>query len=823
MKRCVLALLLFVVLLSSLPVLADSPIYTEWLWDSAPAVAYNSQDREFLVVWNMYNYLYPPADARFFGPVMGQLMKESGAMVGLPFEIFSAGVLPDVVYNEAKNEYLVVVERSLNSVGQRVSALGLVVGGPTILIENARFPKVAYNSLAQKYLVAGAWPVGSGTCDIQIFTRQVSGNGQPEGSPALIYEEGSESCGYGRKYAVAYAPIVSGNTPQGRYLLARIAADDVYLIMLDSQGLAMNTLCNYGPTNCRPVIPFQHSLVGRALNIDVAYGATGGNPVFFLVWGDTDNEFQGEPWTGIWGGIVDAEKEMYYKEQAVQNDIFPISYQYSHYATDEYAEEWNPAVDYNAEADRFVVVWRETPGTDPRDLTNVNHIRANTSDGYRIPPFQNLAISSTAGSENPKMPCVASSTATGTCLIAWEDHRNLFGIGDIYGSFLNSATRTLSDTQPPESRSERSYWKGVAAGGYHSLGLYYKGALSGSNLMAWGDNDYGQLGLGVQTRRLRPSKVRSYADWTAVVANFRYSLGIRSDGSLWAWGDNFNGQLGLGDQTLRLSPEKVGPYSDWISVAAGGLHSLGFRSDGTLWAWGYNNFGQLGLGDQTLRLSPVKVEPYSDWIAVAAGFWHSLGIRSDGTLWAWGYNYFGQLGLRNQTLRLSPVKVEPYSDWISVAAGGGHSLGIRSDGALWAWGYNYFGQLGLGDQTLRLSPVKVEPYSDWIAIAARGDHCLGIRSDGTLWAWGNNDYGQLGLGDQTRRLSPEKVGSYSDWIAVAAGGTHSLGIRSDGTLWAWGQNSSGQLGLGGTTDRYEPTPVPLPIAAMPYLYLLLFD
>ena len=51
---------------------------------------------------------------RFFGPVMGQLVKESGQRIGQPFEIFTAGVLPDVAYNAARNEYLVVTEQLFN-------------------------------------------------------------------------------------------------------------------------------------------------------------------------------------------------------------------------------------------------------------------------------------------------------------------------------------------------------------------------------------------------------------------------------------------------------------------------------------------------------------------------------------------------------------------------------------------------------------------------------------------------------------------------------------------------------------------------------------
>lgn len=110
-KHVFMALLIGVFLFDSVAALADGPIYQGVLWDAAPAAAYNSQDQEFLVVWNVFNPLYPPNDVRFFGPVMGQFVNESGQRIGKPFEIFDAGVQADVAYNADKNEYLVVAER----------------------------------------------------------------------------------------------------------------------------------------------------------------------------------------------------------------------------------------------------------------------------------------------------------------------------------------------------------------------------------------------------------------------------------------------------------------------------------------------------------------------------------------------------------------------------------------------------------------------------------------------------------------------------------------------------------------------------------------
>ena len=59
--------------------------------------------------------------------------------------------------------------------------------------------------------------------------------------------------------------------------------------------------------------------------------------------------------------------------------------------------------------------------------------------------------------------------------------------------------------------------------------------------------------------------------------------------------------------------------ADFVAVAAGARHSLGLKADGSIVAWGWNNYGQCDV--------PA---PNTDFVAVAAGVWHSLGLKSDG-------------------------------------------------------------------------------------------------------------------------------------------------------------------------------------------------
>ena len=64
----------------------------------------------------------------------------------------------------------------------------------------------------------------------------------------------------------------------------------------------------------------------------------------------------------------------------------------------------------------------------------------------------------------------------------------------------------------------------------------------------------------------RPGGDRNH--WVAVAAGYYHSLGLKADGSLWAWGDNVFGQLGLGsaDTAPHPTPVQVGTETNWLAV-----------------------------------------------------------------------------------------------------------------------------------------------------------------------------------------------------------------------------------------------------------------
>lgn len=80
----------------------------------------------------------------------------------------------------------------------------------------------------------------------------------------------------------------------------------------------------------------------------------------------------------------------------------------------------------------------------------------------------------------------------------------------------------------------------------------FSAALSEDNeLFIWGKSAFGEFIL--------PHRVRSVSDM--YIQDFNVSTGgmiiILSNGSLYSWGDNKYGQLGLGDHESRISPTEI--------------------------------------------------------------------------------------------------------------------------------------------------------------------------------------------------------------------------------------------------------------------------
>jgi alpha-tubulin suppressor-like RCC1 family protein len=150
-------------------------------------------------------------------------------------------------------------------------------------------------------------------------------------------------------------------------------------------------------------------------------------------------------------------------------------------------------------------------------------------------------------------------------------------------------------------------------------------ATSTGGLLAWGNNSSGQLGIGHRGGLSRvPVRVHLPRGVKVVSASAgqTHVLALTTTGRVLAWGDNEQGQLGIGSRQDRNVPVFVHlPNGAHItSIAAGQFHSLALTRGGKILGWGDDAYGQMGDGGFNDFLSPGPISvPTNKVLAIGAG------------------------------------------------------------------------------------------------------------------------------------------------------------------------------------------------------------
>jgi alpha-tubulin suppressor-like RCC1 family protein len=349
----------------------------------------------------------------------------------------------------------------------------------------------------------------------------------------------------------------------------------------------------------------------------------------------------------------------------------------------------------------------------------------------------------------------------------------------------------------------------VPGGFFHTCAI-----LSDGTLWCWGANVTGEVGDGTTQLRSSPTQVNLSGAVTAVSASgtpgttsyLANTCAIRADKSLWCWGDNSFGQLGVGDTNGRTGPQAVKlPNSvQVVQVAVGGGQVCAVDTGANLWCWGANKYGQIGNGNTTNATTPSQVA--SSIASVSAGFTHTCAVSTGGALTCWGSDTWGELGNGTTTgsnANTAPVPVSSLTGVAEVSAGV-YTTCARTGTSVSCWGLNNDGQLGIGNTSGQTSPFSVT--LPGVKLLAQGGHTAGAVTSSGLFMWGSNLYGQLGDGSNTDEHSPESV-NFASAAALDVGEASACALTTPGLLYCWGSNENGQLGNGTMNDSKMPARV----------------
>ena len=245
----------------------------------------------------------------------------------------------------------------------------------------------------------------------------------------------------------------------------------------------------------------------------------------------------------------------------------------------------------------------------------------------------------------------------------------------------------------------------VSVGNGHACAL-----LADGRLVCWGGNPFGQLGIGNTDDSLKG--IPEYPALTgvrSVYAGTNDTCAIMADSSLYCWGDNQWGQLGIGSLATSSIPHNVPGLARVNAVTEGERHACAILDGGAVWCWGWGFAGD-AIIDGSYGLygwSPV-VESWVSGpaIGIAGGDDWTCALLSDRSVQCWG---FTPIANNTSTLR-GPRTVPCISNVRALDVGGEFACAIRDDGSVKCWGTNEHGQLGNGSTTGSEYPVRVRGF-----------------------------------------------------------------------------------------------------------------
>ena len=294
-----------------------------------------------------------------------------------------------------------------------------------------------------------------------------------------------------------------------------------------------------------------------------------------------------------------------------------------------------------------------------------------------------------------------------------------------------------------------------------------------------GNNSDGSLGLESDQNIVKKptlNKELSGKQLVDIAPGLQHCIGLTSSGQCYSWGQNTYGQLGVGNTKESKQPLLIKKLSNLTvtQISCGSYHSMALTSDGKVFIWGDNRYNLLfGTFHKKIKI-PTEVEFFDQIevtiVSISCGVSHLMALSKKGQLFVWGNNQFGQLGRNNSKNSIKETRVKPLQGFVSISeaiCGPNHSLILTTDGEVYGFGLNSEGQIGIGstdNQTvpLRLSfPLRIKDIISYY----ESETSIAVSMDNKCFVWGLVGK-QTVLRPKAIPESPERLfdiyGKYSD-------------------------------------------------------------
>ena len=315
-----------------------------------------------------------------------------------------------------------------------------------------------------------------------------------------------------------------------------------------------------------------------------------------------------------------------------------------------------------------------------------------------------------------------------------------------------------------------------------------------------------------------------------------FIIAIDDEQNLWGWGNNNYGNLGIGSEEDRAYPTKINTSflneeETMVHVSTSDQHSLLMTSENRVFGFGYAGYWSLGI-DPTINdriLSPLELTipllENETILNVWADSYTSWVLTSTGRLLVTGENYDGITGVSTPdsdvVMGFTEVPFPSFADEevvVDFSKGNYAYFAISNLGNVFSWGYDWESRLVLGfvDEDPVSIPSKVTfpgllTNEFVMEISLYSDAVVALTNQHRVFGIGETDDGELAPPefDLDPYTTPQLIDlSFLDagdkLVTVIAGFDHTVFYTESGKIYQVGDNGDGQLGTGDNEDSIVP-------------------
>lgn len=323
--------------------------------------------------------------------------------------------------------------------------------------------------------------------------------------------------------------------------------------------------------------------------------------------------------------------------------------------------------------------------------------------------------------------------------------------------------------------------------------------------------------------------------------NACHSVIVTDDGDVMTFGRNDKGQLGLGDTETRITPTPIEAFKNIniVAAACGRSHTLFLDSNGIVYSCGDNKMGQCGTNQMAVQqiVTPTRIafKENKPVVRIACGAEFSMIVDIDGRLYSFGHPEHGQLGHNSEGkyfttgnkyafhCEYAPRRittfieksreghVSPVGDVsiVDIACGTNHTLAVDKKHRCFSWGFAGYHRLGHSETKNELVPRSIKVFDvpqntgrGATKVFAGATHSMALDMNGLLYFWGQNK----SSGEAT--MYPKTVQDLCGWrIKAVSCANRSIFVIADDTCISWGPSPTyGELGYGEGKSKSSTTP-----------------